>query len=106
MFTYLFYRAQTRYQIVLTKTDMVFPIDLARRAMQIEEVTLAQFSVTIFVRPSIVSSFSYGTINLLIIVMILQRLKAHKSVVQPVVWSIFISLVFRHSHMLNFQLHH
>ncbi|KAF3454819.1 hypothetical protein FNV43_RR05267 [Rhamnella rubrinervis] len=42
-------RAQTKYQIVLTKTDLVFPIDVARRATQIEE-----------------------------------SLKAHKSVVQPV----------------------
>ncbi|CAI9107124.1 OLC1v1006414C1 [Oldenlandia corymbosa var. corymbosa] len=30
-------RSQTKYQIVLTKTDIVFPIDVARRAMQIEE---------------------------------------------------------------------
>ncbi|KAL8129850.1 hypothetical protein V2J09_019005 [Rumex salicifolius] len=30
-------RSQTRYQVVLTKTDVVFPIDVARRAMQIEE---------------------------------------------------------------------
>ncbi|GAV58635.1 MMR_HSR1 domain-containing protein [Cephalotus follicularis] len=30
-------RSQTRYQIVLTKTDTIFPIDVARRAMQIEE---------------------------------------------------------------------
>lgn len=30
-------RSQTKYQIVLTKTDVVFPIDVARRAMQIEE---------------------------------------------------------------------
>ncbi|CAA0841841.1 P-loop containing nucleoside triphosphate hydrolases superfamily protein [Striga hermonthica] len=30
-------RSQTKYQIVLTKTDTVFPIDVARRAMQIEE---------------------------------------------------------------------
>ncbi|KAJ4818231.1 P-loop containing nucleoside triphosphate hydrolases superfamily protein [Rhynchospora pubera] len=30
-------RSQTPYQIVLTKTDIVFPIDLARRAMQIQE---------------------------------------------------------------------
>ncbi|CAL5388372.1 unnamed protein product [Camellia sinensis] len=30
-------RSQTKYQIVLTKTDLVFPIDVARRAMQIEE---------------------------------------------------------------------
>ncbi|KAK4419839.1 putative GTP-binding protein EngB [Sesamum alatum] len=30
-------RSQTKYQIVLTKTDLVFPIDVARRATQIEE---------------------------------------------------------------------
>ncbi|KAI7981690.1 hypothetical protein LOK49_Contig18G00002 [Camellia lanceoleosa] len=30
-------RSQTKYQIVLTKTDLVFPIDVARRAIQIEE---------------------------------------------------------------------
>lgn len=30
-------RAKTRYQIVLTKTDIVFPLDVARRAMQIQE---------------------------------------------------------------------
>ncbi|KAG9132843.1 hypothetical protein Leryth_014784 [Lithospermum erythrorhizon] len=30
-------RSKTKYQIVLTKTDLVFPIDVARRAMQIEE---------------------------------------------------------------------
>ncbi|KAL8055863.1 hypothetical protein ABFX02_04G082600 [Erythranthe guttata] len=30
-------RSETKYQIVLTKTDSVFPIDVARRAMQIEE---------------------------------------------------------------------
>lgn len=29
--------SQTKYQIVLTKTDAVFPIDVARQAMQIEE---------------------------------------------------------------------
>ncbi|KAK9154083.1 hypothetical protein Sjap_001563 [Stephania japonica] len=34
---HLMERSQTKYQIVLTKTDMVFPIDLARRAMEIEE---------------------------------------------------------------------
>lgn len=33
-------RYETKYQIVLTKTDLVFPIDVARRAMQIEEVSL------------------------------------------------------------------
>ncbi|KAF5193860.1 Gtp-binding protein engb [Thalictrum thalictroides] len=31
-------RSQTKYQVVLTKSDLVFPIDVARRAMQIEEV--------------------------------------------------------------------
>ncbi|PKA51866.1 GTP-binding protein [Apostasia shenzhenica] len=30
-------RSKTPYQIVLTKTDLVFPIDVARRAMQIQE---------------------------------------------------------------------
>lgn len=30
-------RYQTKYQVVMTKTDLVFPIDVARRAMQIEE---------------------------------------------------------------------
>ncbi|CAL9150757.1 uncharacterized protein LOC135617741 [Musa acuminata AAA Group] len=30
-------RSQTPYQIVLTKTDVVFPIDVARHAMQIQE---------------------------------------------------------------------
>ncbi|GLJ14544.1 hypothetical protein SUGI_0235440 [Cryptomeria japonica] len=30
-------RSKTKYQIVLTKTDLVFPIDVARRAMQIQE---------------------------------------------------------------------
>nr|XP_043609542.1 uncharacterized protein LOC122581383 [Erigeron canadensis] len=30
-------RSKTKYQIVLTKTDLSFPIDVARRAMQIEE---------------------------------------------------------------------
>ncbi|KAI7988598.1 putative GTP-binding protein EngB [Camellia lanceoleosa] len=32
-----YHRSQTKYQIVLTKTDLVFPIDVARRAIQIEE---------------------------------------------------------------------
>ncbi|KAJ0956691.1 putative small GTP-binding protein [Helianthus annuus] len=30
-------RSKTKYQIVLTKTDLSFPVDVARRAMQIEE---------------------------------------------------------------------
>ncbi|KAH9613292.1 hypothetical protein KSS87_015907 [Heliosperma pusillum] len=34
---HLMERSQTRYQVVLTKTDVVFPLDVARRAMQIEE---------------------------------------------------------------------
>ncbi|XP_074297433.1 uncharacterized protein LOC141628157 isoform X1 [Silene latifolia] len=34
---HLMERSQTKYQVVLTKTDVVFPIDVARRAMQIEE---------------------------------------------------------------------
>ncbi|XP_031386795.1 uncharacterized protein LOC116200184 [Punica granatum] len=38
-------RSQTKYQIVLTKTDLVFPIDVARRAMQIEENLKASKSI-------------------------------------------------------------
>ncbi|EOA40445.1 hypothetical protein CARUB_v10009170mg [Capsella rubella] len=38
-------RSNTKYQIVLTKTDVVFPIDVARRAMQIEERLKANRSI-------------------------------------------------------------
>ncbi|KAJ9167473.1 hypothetical protein P3X46_022124 [Hevea brasiliensis] len=38
-------RSQTKYQIVLTKTDVIFPIDVARRAMQIEESLKANKSI-------------------------------------------------------------
>ncbi|XP_031247652.1 uncharacterized protein LOC116105357 [Pistacia vera] len=38
-------RSQTKYQIVLTKTDTVFPVDVARRAMQIEENLKANKSI-------------------------------------------------------------
>lgn len=38
-------RSQTKYQVVLTKTDTVFPIDVARRAMQIEESLKANNSL-------------------------------------------------------------
>ncbi|KAJ4972341.1 hypothetical protein NE237_005440 [Protea cynaroides] len=38
-------RSQTKYQIVLTKTDTVFPLDVARRAMQIEENLTANKSI-------------------------------------------------------------
>ncbi|MED6205774.1 hypothetical protein PIB30_020902 [Stylosanthes scabra] len=38
-------RSKTKYQIVLTKTDTVFPIDVARRATQIEESLLQNKSV-------------------------------------------------------------
>ncbi|XP_062015524.1 uncharacterized protein LOC133732079 [Rosa rugosa] len=38
-------RSQTKYQILLTKSDAVFPIDVARRAMQIEESLKANKSV-------------------------------------------------------------
>lgn len=38
-------RSQTKYQIVLTKTDTVFPMDVARRAMQIEERFQANKSI-------------------------------------------------------------
>ncbi|VAI24023.1 unnamed protein product [Triticum turgidum subsp. durum] len=36
-------RYKTPYQIVLTKTDLVFPIDVARRAMEIQEVLSPPF---------------------------------------------------------------
>ncbi|KAJ8768645.1 hypothetical protein K2173_023549 [Erythroxylum novogranatense] len=42
---HLMERSQTKYQIVLTKTDLVFPIDVARRAMQIEESLKANKSM-------------------------------------------------------------
>lgn len=35
----------TKYQIVLTKTDVAFPVDVARRAMQIEETLKANKSI-------------------------------------------------------------
>ncbi|KAI3994210.1 hypothetical protein MKX01_012467 [Papaver californicum] len=38
-------RSETNYQIVLTKTDAVFPIDVARRAMQIENTLKANKSL-------------------------------------------------------------
>ncbi|KAJ6349137.1 hypothetical protein OIU77_006676 [Salix suchowensis] len=38
-------RYQTKYQIVMTKTDLVFPIDVARRTMQIEESLKANKSL-------------------------------------------------------------
>ncbi|CAL0334746.1 unnamed protein product [Lupinus luteus] len=38
-------RSKTKYQVVLTKTDVVFPIDVARRAMQIEESLLGNQSI-------------------------------------------------------------
>ncbi|KAK9126794.1 hypothetical protein Scep_015640 [Stephania cephalantha] len=42
---HLMERSQTKYQILMTKTDMVFPIDVARRAMEIEENLKANKSV-------------------------------------------------------------
>lgn len=42
---HLMERYQTKYQIVLTKTDTVFPLDVARRAMQIEETLKEHKSV-------------------------------------------------------------
>ncbi|KAK4370199.1 hypothetical protein RND71_009674 [Anisodus tanguticus] len=50
-------RAQTKYQIILTKTDTVFPIDVARRAMQIEESLKAKKSV---VQPVVMVSSKSG----------------------------------------------
>ncbi|ONH99685.1 hypothetical protein PRUPE_6G043400 [Prunus persica] len=50
-------RAQTKYQILLTKTDTVFPIDVARRAMQIEESLKAKKSL---VQPAVMVSSKSG----------------------------------------------
>ncbi|XP_059306918.1 uncharacterized protein LOC132058437 [Lycium ferocissimum] len=50
-------RAQTKYRIILTKTDTVFPIDVARRAMQIEESLKANKSV---VQPAVMVSSKSG----------------------------------------------
>ncbi|KAL8531266.1 hypothetical protein ACS0TY_008042 [Phlomoides rotata] len=50
-------RSQTKYQIVLTKTDLMFPIDVARRAMQIEENLKAKKSV---VQPLMMVSSTTG----------------------------------------------
>lgn len=84
-FLFLTYRAQTKYQIVLTKTDTVFPIDVARRAMQIEEVNCAQNPLTciFFYNYSLSDESKSGTHTHYLI---MQTLKANKSAVQPVVW--------------------
>ncbi|PNY10900.1 putative GTP-binding protein [Trifolium pratense] len=50
-------RSKTKYQIVLTKTDTVFPIDVARRAMQIEESLLPNKSV---IQPLMMASSKSG----------------------------------------------
>ncbi|XP_039057106.1 probable GTP-binding protein EngB [Hibiscus syriacus] len=50
-------RSQTKFQIVLTKTDTVFPIDVARRAMQIEESLNANRSL---VQPVVMVSSKTG----------------------------------------------
>ncbi|CAN6463265.1 unnamed protein product [Victoria cruziana] len=50
-------RSQTQYQIVLTKTDTVFPIDVARRAMQIQEGLKENKSV---VQPAMMVSSKSG----------------------------------------------
>lgn len=50
-------RSKTRYQIVLTKTDIVFPLDAARRAMQIQEALRENKSM---VRPVMMVSSKSG----------------------------------------------
>ncbi|KAJ7964304.1 putative GTP binding protein [Quillaja saponaria] len=50
-------RSQTKYQIVLTKTDTVFPVDVARRATQIEESLKAKKSI---VQPTMMVSSKSG----------------------------------------------
>ncbi|XP_071742452.1 uncharacterized protein [Rutidosis leptorrhynchoides] len=48
-------RSKTKYQIVLTKTDLDFPVNVARRAMQIEEVRIT----FIYLYLSNISLFEY-----------------------------------------------
>ncbi|KAI6687595.1 hypothetical protein NL676_024423 [Syzygium grande] len=43
--------SRTKYQIVRTKTDLVFPVDVACRAMQIEEVNDAKISSAFTFKP-------------------------------------------------------
>lgn len=50
-------RSQTPYQVVLTKTDVVFPIDVARRAMQIHETLKKNKSI---VKPVMMVSSKSG----------------------------------------------
>jgi ribosome biogenesis GTP-binding protein YsxC/EngB len=50
-------RSKTPYQIVLTKTDLVFPIDVARRAVEIQESLKKNKSV---VRPVMMVSSKTG----------------------------------------------
>ncbi|KAK7301615.1 hypothetical protein RJT34_12483 [Clitoria ternatea] len=50
-------RSKTKYQIVLTKTDVVFPVDVARRAMKIEESLLQNKYV---VQPLMMASSKSG----------------------------------------------
>ncbi|GAB2265801.1 hypothetical protein Dimus_000836 [Dionaea muscipula] len=54
---HLMERSQTKYQIVLTKTDTVFPIDVARRAAEIEEALKAKKSV---IQPAMMVSSKSG----------------------------------------------
>ncbi|KAF5187598.1 P-loop containing nucleoside triphosphate hydrolases superfamily protein [Thalictrum thalictroides] len=51
------FRSQTKYQVVLTKSDLVFPIDVARHAMQIEETLKANTSI---VKPEMMISSKSG----------------------------------------------
>ncbi|KAJ4719169.1 putative GTP binding protein [Melia azedarach] len=50
-------RSQTKYQVVLTKTDTVFPMDVARHATQIEESLKANKSI---VQPVMMASSKSG----------------------------------------------
>lgn len=76
-------RSQTKYQIVLTKTDVVFPIDVARRAMQIEEVNITK-NLFLCIEMFFLALSRTKTGDC---ISILQSLKEKKSAVQPVVLS-------------------
>lgn len=84
-------RSKTKYQIVLTKTDVVFPIDVARRAMQIEEVNIGHPN-----EPFVWKLYSILEINKFLYVWS-QSLLQNKSVVKPLVYRFFLLICSFHT---------
>ncbi|KAF1895151.1 hypothetical protein Lal_00022649, partial [Lupinus albus] len=70
-------RSKTKYQVVLTKTDVVFPIDVARRAMQIEEVSICHRNKLF------IGKFSVIFWRLTTFCILVQSLLGNQSIVQP-----------------------